>query len=148
MFTQSSISLFRSQWWLFEKRNQSYISVKHIHGETEFRGRWRHTSRWCGNTSVWCWNFTRWGENSFFFLHDIIPTIEQLHLVRLKTLPIRRCILSCVGSDIIILWETLVGSRENKSKWWSRRVFQALFKITIIITIYCRSNCRGEQEWG
>ena len=53
---------------------------------------------------------------SFFFLHDIIPTIEKLHLVRLKTLPIRRCILSCVGSDIIILWETLVGSRENKSK--------------------------------
>lgn len=51
----------------------------------------------------------------FFFLHDIIPTIEKLHLVRLKTLPIRRCILSCVGSDIIILWETLVGSRENKS---------------------------------
>ena len=51
-----------------------------------------------------------------FFLHDIIPTIEKLHLVRLKTLPIRRCILSCVGSDIIILWESLVGSRENKSK--------------------------------
>lgn len=148
MFTQSSISLSRSQWWLFEKRNQSYINVKRIHGETEFRGRWRHTSRWCGNTSVWCWNFTRWGENSFFFLHDIIPAIEKLHLVRLKTLPIRRCILSCVGSDIIILWETLVGSRENKSKWWSRRVFQALLKITIIITIYCRSNCRGEQEWG
>ena len=52
----------------------------------------------------------------FFFLHDIIPTIEKLHLVRLKTLPIRRCILSCVGSDIIILWDNLVGSRENKSK--------------------------------
>ena len=56
-------------------------------------------------------------KNPGFFLHDIISTIENLHFVRLKTLPIRKCILSCAGSDIkIILWETLVGSRENKSK--------------------------------
>ena len=83
----------------------------------------------------------------FSFL-DIISTVDKLHLVRLRTLPNRKCIWSCVGSYIIFImgnhgWESRAGIRVNDDHV---DFIQTRFKITIIITICCISNCRGEQE--
>ena len=87
-------------------------------------------------------------EKMLFSFLDIISTVEKLHLVRLRTLPNRKCIWSCVGSDIIFImgnpgWESRAGIRVNDDHV---DFIQTRFKITIIITICCISNCRGEQE--